>query len=88
MDYFPEGTIIEFIPNQKLSYTWEHPNIPDFPRTVVTWELEKTEKNKTTLKLSHTGFKVDKGADKGFKEHNEGWTYFLTELAKYCEKRK
>jgi len=38
--------------------------------------------------LSHTGFKVDKGADKGFKEHDEGWTYFLTELAKYCEKRK
>ena len=88
MDYFPEGTIIEFIPNKKLSYTWEHPNIPNFPRTVVTWELEKTENNRTTLKLSHTGFKVDKGADKGFKEHDEGWTYFLTELAKYCEKRK
>ena len=48
MDYFPEGTIIEFIPNKKLSYTWEHSNMPDFPRTVVTWELEKMESEKTT----------------------------------------
>jgi uncharacterized protein YndB with AHSA1/START domain len=22
MDYFPEGTITEFIPNKKLSYSW------------------------------------------------------------------
>ena len=35
-DFFPEGTIIEFIPNKKVSYTWHQPNIPDFPRTVVT----------------------------------------------------
>src|ERR1700747_1185879 len=55
MEYFPEGTIIEFIPNKKISYTWEHPSIADFPRTVVTWELERTENDKTTLKLSHTG---------------------------------
>jgi hypothetical protein len=37
-DYFPEGTIIEFISDKKILYTWEHPNISDFPRTVVTWE--------------------------------------------------
>jgi uncharacterized protein YndB with AHSA1/START domain len=84
MDYFPEGTIIEFIPNRKISYTWEHPNIPDFPRTVVTWELEKTEDDKTTLNLLHTGFKVDKM----FKEHDEGWSHFLNKLVKYCEKTK
>ena len=38
-DYFHEGTISEFIPNKKISYTWECE--PDFPRTVVTWELQK-----------------------------------------------
>ena len=84
MDYFPEGTIIEFIPNKKIAYTWEHSNIPDFPRTDVTWELERAENDKTTLKLSHTGFK----ADKTFKEHDEGWSHFLNELVKYCEKTK
>jgi hypothetical protein len=35
MDYFPEGTIIEFVPNKKISYTWKHLNIPDFPKTIV-----------------------------------------------------
>src|SRR5712692_8523952 len=38
-----EGTITEFILNKKISYTWEDSNEPDFPRTVVTWELEKIE---------------------------------------------
>jgi hypothetical protein len=37
---------------------------PDFPRIVVTWELEKIENNKTSLKLVHTGFNVDEKAKK------------------------
>jgi len=84
IDSFPEGIIIEFIPNKIISYTWEKPNIPDFPRTVTTWELETIENNKTTLKLLHSGFKVDKMV----KEHDEGWSYFLNELVIYCEKRE
>ena len=81
MDYFPEGNVTEFIPDKKVSYTWEHPNIPDFQRTVVTWELQKIENNRTRLNLVHTGFK----AGKMLKEHDEGWTYFLNELVKYCK---
>jgi uncharacterized protein YndB with AHSA1/START domain len=84
MDYFPEGTIIEFIPNRRISYTWQEPNIADFPRTVVAWELEKMENDKTRLRLSHTGFKADEPA----KKHNEGWSHFLNELRKHCEKRE
>jgi uncharacterized protein YndB with AHSA1/START domain len=34
MDYFPEGIISEFVPNKKISYTWQEPNIPDFPKTI------------------------------------------------------
>jgi uncharacterized protein YndB with AHSA1/START domain len=83
MDYFPEGTITEIIPNKKISYTWQEPNIPGFPNTVVTWELEKMEDNKTRLKLFHTGFKPDETA----KKHNEGWSHFLGQLIKYCAKR-
>lgn len=80
-DFFPEGTIIEFIQNKKVSYTWQEPNTPEFPRTVVTWELEEIENNKTRVKLLHTGFE----SDKLFK-HDEGWSYFLYQLQKYCEK--
>ncbi|MFY9797474.1 MAG: SRPBCC domain-containing protein [Candidatus Nitrosopolaris sp.] len=53
-DYFHEGTISEFVLNKKISYTWEDSYEADFPRTVVTWELEKIENDKTNLKLLHT----------------------------------
>jgi uncharacterized protein YndB with AHSA1/START domain len=48
----------------------------------VTWELEEIENNKTSLKLLHTGFKADEKA----KQNDEGWSHFLNELVKYCEK--
>jgi uncharacterized protein YndB with AHSA1/START domain len=83
-DKFAEGTISEFILNKKISYTWENSYEPDFPRTVVTWELEKIENNKTSLTLLHTGFK----AGEKVKQYDEGWSHFLNELAKYCEKIK
>jgi uncharacterized protein YndB with AHSA1/START domain len=79
-----EGTITEFILNKKISYTWEDSNEPDFPRTVVTWELEEIENTKTSLKLRHAGFKAGEKA----KQYDEGWSHFLGQLAKYCEKRK
>jgi uncharacterized protein YndB with AHSA1/START domain len=82
-DFFPEPNILEFIPNKKISYTWEEPNTPSFPRTVVTWELEEIENNKTRVKLLHTGFEASK-----LFNHNEGWSYFLGRLRKYCEKRE
>ena len=78
-DFFPEGTIIEFIPNKKVSYTWHEPNIPDFPRTVVTWELEEIADNKTRVKLLHTGFEPGK-----LFKHDEGWSYYLNRLQSYC----
>jgi uncharacterized protein YndB with AHSA1/START domain len=53
-DYFHEGTISEFVLNKKISYTWEDSYEADFPRTVVTWELEKIDNDKTNLKLLHT----------------------------------
>jgi uncharacterized protein YndB with AHSA1/START domain len=83
-DYFHEGTITEFILDKKISYTWEDSYEPDFPRTVVTWELEKIDNDKTNLKLLHTGFK----ADEKVKQYDEGWSHFLDELIKYCEKTK
>jgi uncharacterized protein YndB with AHSA1/START domain len=83
-DKFTEGTVIEFIPNKKISYTWETSHDPDFPRTIVTWELEKIDNDKTNLKLLHKGFK----ADEKVKGYDEGWSYFLNELIKHCEKTK
>ena len=38
-DFFPEGKVVEYIPNKKLAYTWQQSDMPDFTRTVVTWQL-------------------------------------------------
>ena len=82
-DYFHEENIVEFIP-KKISYAWDDSYESDFLTTVVTWELEKFENNKTSLKLLHTGFK----AGEKVKQYDEGWSHFLNELVKYCEKVK
>jgi len=86
-DFFPEGKVLEFVPNKKLAYTWQHKNIPDFPETVVTWELEQLGKNKTRLTLTHSGFTGKEVDMKSAKEHDQGWSYFLGELASYCKKK-
>ena len=86
-DFFPEGKVLEFVPNKKLVYTWQHKTIPDFPETVVTWELEEIGKNKTRLTLTHSGFTGKEEDMKSAKEHDQGWSYFLGELASYCKKK-
>ncbi|HEX6561534.1 MAG TPA: SRPBCC domain-containing protein [Nitrososphaera sp.] len=82
----PEGRVLEFIPNSKLAYSWQHKDIADFPETVVTWELEQLGKNKTRVTLTHSGF-TGKEGDKGIREHNEGWDYFTARLVKYCDEK-
>jgi uncharacterized protein YndB with AHSA1/START domain len=85
-DFFPEGKVLEFVPNKKLSYTWKHKDIPDFPETVVTWELEQVSKNKTKVTLTHSGF-TGKEGNKGINAHDQGWSFFLNELVSYCTKK-
>jgi uncharacterized protein YndB with AHSA1/START domain len=86
-DAFPEGTIKEFIPNKKLSYTWQHKDVPGFPETIVSWKLEGISTNRTRVELIHSGF-TGKEERKTFKEHDLGWAYFLGRLEKYCKDRK
>ena len=81
LECVPEGTIVEFVPNKKLSYTWRQTKTPDFPNTVVTWELEEIAHNKTQVKLLHTGFEPGK-----LFKHDEGWSYFLDRLQSYCKR--
>src|SRR5919202_845459 len=66
----------EVILNKKVSYTWRQTNTPDFPNTVVTWELEEIAANKTRVKLLHTGFE----SSELFRQHDEGWSYLLDRL--------
>jgi len=85
MDFFPEGKIVEIVPNQKISYTWKPRGLQNFPDTLVTWTLEEIGKNKTRVTLLHSGF-VDRERDM-FEGHDEGWSYFVDRLAKYTTKK-
>jgi uncharacterized protein YndB with AHSA1/START domain len=55
-DHHVVGKIVKIVPNKELSYTWKHKDIPDFPETIVSWQLERLDENKTKLSLTHTGF--------------------------------
>ena len=44
------GTIISIIPNKELSYTWNFITKPEYHKgTIVTWNVDKIESNKTSL---------------------------------------
>jgi uncharacterized protein YndB with AHSA1/START domain len=86
-DYSPEGTVKEFIPNKKVSYTWQHKDTPEFPETTVTWELEEIDANKTRVELVHSGFTGKEERKSSSTEHDKG-SYFLDQLAKHFEKTK
>ena len=75
-DYHVEGKIMELIPNKKLIHTWMHPDIPEFPETIVTWILEEIG-NMTKITLTHTGF-TDENTTKLY---NEGWSWFTGRLS-------
>ena len=80
-DYIVEGSIIEFIPNKKISYTWQYKDIPEFPETIVSWKLEELERNKTRVELVHSGFTGKEQENLSSKGHDEGWTHFMNELS-------
>ena len=85
-DFINEGKILEIIQNKKLVYTWKWMAFPDFPETIVTWELEPESNNKTRLIMTHTGFTGKEEGPASIEEHNKGWSFFLNELISYCKK--
>jgi len=85
MDFINEGKILEIIPNKKLAHTWKWNQFPDFPETIVTWNLESIFDEKTRLTLTHTGFTGKEEGPASLEEHTKGWTFFLSELISYCK---
>lgn len=82
-DYISEGTVKEYIPNKKISYTWQWN--PEFPETTVTWELKEIDANKTRVELVHSGFTGKEEGRLSAAEHDKGWSYFLGRLENYCK---
>jgi uncharacterized protein YndB with AHSA1/START domain len=83
-NYYMEGTIMDLVPNKKLSYSWKFRDTPNFPETLVTWELEQINPNRTLVKLTHVGFSGKEKGNFSVESHNQGWTEALDKLAGYC----
>jgi uncharacterized protein YndB with AHSA1/START domain len=80
-----EGEFLVIDPPHKLTYTWE-PSWTEWdklPPTTVAIELEAKGKNKTELKLTHSGFA---GFAKARDDHQQGWQLVLGWLQVYAEK--
>lgn len=69
--------ILEVIPEQKLTYSWKYEGYEGI--SYVTFELFEEEKEKTKLKLTHTGIETFPAAITDFDYHNfeEGWNQII-----------
>jgi uncharacterized protein YndB with AHSA1/START domain len=79
------GKFLVVDPPRKLSYTWE-PSWAEWeklPPTTVAIELEAKGKNKTQLKLTHSGFA---GFAKARDDHQQGWAMVMGWLKAHVEK--
>ncbi len=81
-DHLQEGTIKEFIPGKKVSYTWQFKDTPELTETIVTWELEEIDDKKTRVVLNHSGFTGKEIGKLSSAEFDNGWTYFFGQIGK------
>ena len=79
-----EGKIIKLEKDKCISYTWSHPDVPDFPLTTVTWYIEKLESNKTKVVIVHSGF-VD---EKTMSTYNKRWLWITEHLNSFTSTEK
>jgi uncharacterized protein YndB with AHSA1/START domain len=72
--------ILEIVPNEKLSYSWEH---ADDPETIVTWTLEAPDGRRTATRLTlvHSGF----GA-RDTEDFRTGWLKHLSWMKALLER--
>ena len=80
--------IIEVIPEERLSYSWQYDKYPG--NSIVTFELFE-EGNKTRLKLTHEGIESfgTENPDLAKESFVEGWNQILgTSLKEFIEKKK
>jgi len=77
----------EVVVEKKISYSWRYDTYPG--ESLVTWELFPDGKDRTTLKLTHTGLETFPQDTKDFAKESftKGWTQLVgTSLKDFVEK--
>ncbi len=86
----PQITVVEAEPPRLFSFRWVYPEgeaAHESNSLLVTFELS-TRGDGTLLRMTETGFR-EKGwevavLEQQYREHGEGWDYFLPRLAAYA----
>jgi uncharacterized protein YndB with AHSA1/START domain len=77
------GRIVELVPGQRLSYTFDSTRFGTDPspvESVVSWTLEELPGGNTRVTLFHRG-----AADDLQKETDAAWGIFVSRLAAHCK---
>ena len=82
-DFVIDGKVLEFTPNQKLSYTWKPQDDTDYPETIVTWTIESNN-DKTKVTVLHSGLE----GVKDYSRLDEGWEYFINRLGNFLNSKQ
>ncbi len=84
------GRVLELVPDEKLSYTWNFAHRDQLQET-VTWTLEPVggNSNKTRVTLVHAGFEKpsQKDVESGY-SYEAGWTRFIGRLEELFKKKR
>ena len=86
----PKITVVDVEPSRLFSFRWVYPEGEDADEDnslLVTFELSPSGGG-TLLRMTETGFR-EKGwevavLEQQYREHGEGWDYFLPRLASYA----
>jgi uncharacterized protein YndB with AHSA1/START domain len=85
IDTILRGKILELVPNERLSYTWDAQTMSGSQRitsAVVTWILDLLPDGKTKVTLIHTN------VSKEFRQDAEsGWNFYLGQLQNFFTKK-
>jgi uncharacterized protein YndB with AHSA1/START domain len=80
-----KGKILEFVPNRRLSYTFDSETAPQHEKrttgSVVAWILDALPDGRTSVTLVHSGVAKEFSVDA-----DTGWSYFMGRLANYVGK--
>jgi uncharacterized protein YndB with AHSA1/START domain len=82
--------VIEAIPNERLSYSWQggHDSNAEYGSrldTIVTWTLTKVDGG-TRLRVAHSGFVTPKN-DTAFRNLGEGWSKVVPRIGAIAEEQ-
>ena len=85
MEWTLRGRYTEFMPAQRLGFTWYWDHEPDTPERQVSVIFEPLGATGTRITVKHGIYTASASDQDERRGHVEGWLYFLGRLSAACE---